>query len=71
MQAGEGGGVVGVETFDLELASDAMRGSFVEGYGQVGAVLGSVGLMVVVSWTHPVHCPLNGPLMVHYRRGRP
>ena len=41
---GEGGGVVSVETFDLELASGAMRGSFEEGYGQVGAVLG------VASW---------------------
>ncbi len=45
VQAGEGGGVVETfETFDLELASDAMRESFVEGYGQVGAVLG------VASW---------------------
>ena len=39
MQAGEGGGVVGVETFDLEPALDAMRELVEEGYWQVGAGL--------------------------------
>ena len=48
MQAGEGGGVVGVETFDLELASDAMREFVEEGYGQVGGFgRGEVAVMIM------------------------
>ena len=43
VQAGEGGGVVGVETFDLEPALDAMRELGEEGYGQVGAAFAVAG----------------------------